>query len=34
MLIGYKRVSKSDGSQSLYLQKDALSKAGIKPEYI
>jgi len=34
MLIGYMRVSKSDGSQSLDLQKDALSKAGINSEYI
>ena len=29
MLIGYMRVSKSDGSQTLDLQKDALLKAGI-----
>jgi len=34
MLIGYSRVSKSDGSQTLDLQKDALVKAGIKEEYI
>jgi len=34
MLIGYVRVSKSDGSQTLDLQKDALIKAGVKPEYI
>lgn len=29
MLIGYMRVSKSDGSQVLDLQKDALLKAGV-----
>ncbi|MFT6220513.1 MAG: DNA invertase Pin-like site-specific DNA recombinase [Lentimonas sp.] len=29
MLIGYMRVSKADGSQTLDLQKDALIKAGI-----
>ena len=29
MLIGYVRVSKADGSQSLDLQKDALIKAGV-----
>ena len=29
MLIGYMRVSKADGSQSLDLQKDALLKAGV-----
>lgn len=34
MLIGYMRVSKSDGSQSLDLQRDALLKAGIAPERI
>jgi len=34
MLIGYMRVSKSDGTQSLDLQKDAFTKAGIKSEYI
>ncbi len=34
MLIGYVRVSKSDGSQILDLQKDALLKAGIKSDYI
>lgn len=31
MLIGYMRVSKSDGSQVLDLQKDALIEAGIDP---
>lgn len=34
MLIGYARVSKSDGSQLLDLQKDALLKAGVHQEYI
>lgn len=34
MLIGYARVSKNDGSQNLDLQQDALTKIGIKPEYI
>ena len=29
MLIGYARVSKTDGSQSLNLQRDALRAAGI-----
>lgn len=32
MLIGYARVSKADGSQSLDLQMDALRRAGIAPE--
>lgn len=30
MLIGYARISKSDGSQSLDLQRDALTVAGVK----
>ena len=34
MLIGYIRVSKSDGSQLVDLQKDALSKSGVKDGYI
>lgn len=34
MLIGYARVSKSDGSQLLDLQKDALLKAGVDQAYI
>ena len=34
MLIGYVRVSKSDGSQLVDLQKDALLKAGVDPKYI
>jgi DNA invertase Pin-like site-specific DNA recombinase len=31
MLIGYMRVSKSDGSQVLHLQRDALLEAGVEP---
>ena len=34
MLIGYARVSKADGSQSLDLQRDALTVAGVTPEAI
>jgi DNA invertase Pin-like site-specific DNA recombinase len=34
MLIGYMRVSKSDGSQSLDLQRDALIAAGVEPHQI
>lgn len=34
MLIGYARVSKSDGSQTTDLQSDALLAAGVKQEYI
>ena len=34
MLIGYVRVSKSDGSQSLALQKDALISAGVLAQHI
>ena len=34
MLIGYARVSKSDGSQSLDLQRDALSAAGVDPRHV
>lgn len=34
MLIGYARVSKSDGSQNLDLQKDALIKAGVGSERV
>ncbi len=34
MLIGYVRVSKSDGSQTLDPQRDALAAAGIDPERI
>lgn len=32
MLIGYMRVSKSDGSQTTDLQRDALIEAGVDPE--
>jgi DNA invertase Pin-like site-specific DNA recombinase len=32
MLIGYARVSKADGSQSLDLQRDALTQAGVAAE--
>ena len=31
MFIGYMRVSKSDGSQTLDLQRDALVAAGVAP---
>ena len=34
MLIGYARVSKADGSQSLDLQRDALVTAGVGPNQI
>ncbi|MEO0771265.1 MAG: recombinase family protein, partial [Cyanobacteria bacterium J06649_4] len=34
MLIGYIRVSKSDGSQSLDLQRDALLEAGVESHRI
>jgi len=34
MKIGYARVSKNDGSQTLDLQRDALVKAGVKAKYI
>ncbi len=34
MLIGYTRVSKSDGTQTLDLQRDALLAAGVAPEQI
>lgn len=34
MLIGYMRVSKTDGSQHLDLQKDALLAAGVKEDRI
>ena len=33
MLIGYMRVSKSDGSQSTSLQRDAMIAADVDPEY-
>lgn len=31
MLIGYVRVSKSDGSQTLSPQRDAMLQAGVEP---
>lgn len=34
MLIGYMRVSKADGSQTLDLQRDALINAGVSPDRI
>jgi DNA invertase Pin-like site-specific DNA recombinase len=34
MLIGYMRVSKSDGSQTNDLQRDALIAAGVDPVQI
>lgn len=34
MLIGYVRVSKSDGSQTIHLQRDALIAAGVDPAQI
>ncbi|WP_045227115.1 recombinase family protein [Methyloterricola oryzae] len=34
MLIGYMRVSKSDGSQVFDLQRDALQVAGVEPAHV
>ena len=34
MLVGYARVSKADGTQSLDLQRDALAAAGVQPSAI
>ena len=34
MLIGYARVSKADGSQSLALQRDALQAAGVDAVHV
>lgn len=34
MLIGYARVSKADGSQSLDLQRDALTVAGVSDAHL
>ena len=34
MLIGYVRISKSDGSQTLAPQRDALLSAGVEPDRI
>ncbi len=34
MLVGYARVSKADGSQSLDLQRDALQAAGVDAVHV
>lgn len=34
MLIGYARVSKADGSQSLDLQRDVLCATGVDPQHV
>lgn len=34
MLIGYMRVSKADGSQTMHLQRDALELAGVDPKHL
>ncbi len=34
MLIGYMRISKADGSQTLDLQRDALLAAGVEPGHL
>lgn len=34
MVIGYVRVSKADGSQTLDLQRDALLSSGVTPKHI
>ena len=34
MLIGYARVSKSDGSQTVDLQKDSLFAAGVEATHL
>lgn len=34
MLIGYIRVSKSDGSQTTDPQRDRLIEAGVNPDHI
>src|SRR3954465_4006392 len=34
VLIGYMRVSKADGSQTLDLQRDALIAAGVEPGHL
>lgn len=34
MLIGYMRVSKADGSQTMDLQRDALELAGVDPKHL
>ena len=34
MLIGYMRISKADGSQTVDLQRDALLAAGLEPDQL
>lgn len=34
MLIGYMRVSKTDGSQATDLQRNALTAAGVAPAHL
>ena len=34
MKLGYARISKADGSQTLDLQVDALAAAGVAPEHV
>jgi hypothetical protein len=34
VLIGYMRISKADGSQTLDLQRDALLAAGVEPGHL
>jgi DNA invertase Pin-like site-specific DNA recombinase len=34
MKLGYARISKADGSQTLDLQIDALAAAGVAPEHL
>lgn len=34
MLIGYMRISKSDGSQTMHFQRDALELARVVPKHI
>ena len=34
MQLGYMRVSKTDGSQVLDLQRDALLAAGVEPQHL
>jgi DNA invertase Pin-like site-specific DNA recombinase len=34
MLVGYMHISKTDGSQTLTLQRDALTEAGVEPSRI
>lgn len=34
MLVGYMRVSKADGTQTLDLQRDALQAAGVEEPHL